>query len=206
MIKSLLFVLLLGQAPTDTVEFMTPAEILSRGAEFESNSEYEKAVELYLLVSENDTSYIQVQSTLMSAYNALEQYDKSIAIGSELKDTFSTYRKDIYISLGNAYLNGGNYEKSREIYIEGVGLFPYNYILIYNLGLANRNCGDMQQALTYFQRSASINPFYSNNHIMMGYLSMLQGHTTKAILSYLTYLAINPDSNNTLIFLVNLGA
>ena len=206
MIKSLLFVLLLGQAPDDTVKFINPAEILSQGAELEKSGEFEKAVELYLMVSENDTSYMQVQSTLISAYNSLEQYDKSIAIGTKLKDTYSSYRKDIYIDLGNAYLDGGNYEKSRKIYAEGVKLFPYNYILLYNLGLANRRCGDLQEAFSYFQQSAGINPFYSNNHIMLGYLSMLQGHTTKAMLSYLTYMAINPDNNGTLVFLENLAA
>ena len=34
---------------------------------------------------------------------------------------------------------------------------------------------------------------------------MLQGHTTKAMLSYLTFLAISPDNNSILIFLDNLA-
>ncbi len=206
MIKSLLFILLIGQAPVDSVHFLSPADIINQAAELEINNEYDKAIELYLKVSENDTSFVQVQSSLMSAYNSAKQYDNTIAIGSKLKDVFSSYRKDIYIDLGNAYLNGSNYEMARDIYAEGVQLFPYNYIFLYNLGLAHRKCGDYKEAITCFQRSASINPFYSNNHMMLGYISMLQGHTTKAMLSYLTFLAINPDNNSILIFLDNLVA
>jgi antitoxin component YwqK of YwqJK toxin-antitoxin module len=206
MIKTLLFVLLLGQPQADSVQFIHPAEILEQGAELSKNGNHDKAVELYLKISENDTAYIQVRSVLAATYSMVQQYEKSIEISAKFKDVPSKYRLDFYINLGNAYLDGGNVEKGKQIYKEGLTLFPYSYILIYNLGLAHHKTGNYVEALSYFQKSAKINPYYGNNHIMLGYLSLLQGHTTKAILSYLTYLAINPDKNSTLVFLENIAS
>lgn len=130
MIKSLCLLFMLGQSPLDSLEFISPAEIISQAESFEAEGDYEKAVELYLTVSKNDTSYIQVQNELMSAYNALKQYDKSIAIGILLKDEYSKLRNNIYTNLGNAYLDGGNIDKGIETYQVGLKLFPYNHILL----------------------------------------------------------------------------
>ncbi len=206
MFKCLLFSLLLSNTPVDTVQFYHPEKILEQAAEYEAEGNYEKAIDLYLKISENDTSYLQIQASLLSAYNATKQYEKTIAIGTKLIKQRSKYRKNFYIDTGNAYLDSDQNEKAKEVYTEGLEIFPYDYILLYDMGLALRKLGDLQEAQSYFQRSASINPFFGNNHIMLGYLSMLQGHTSKAMLSYMTYLAINPDRNSTLVFLENLAA
>ena len=112
MIKSLLFILLLGPAAGDSAQFNNPGDIITQAVELESNNDHDAAIELYRKISENDTSYIQIQSYLMSAYNSVKQYDSCIAIGHKVKDNYSAFRKDIYIDLGNAYLDGGNPEKA----------------------------------------------------------------------------------------------
>ncbi len=207
MIKSLIvFVLFWGAPKDDSIELIYPDSVLTRAAAFRAEGEHQKAVELYHKVSPNDTSYLQIQAELMSTYNALDEYDKTISIGTTLKDTNSKFRKDIYINLGNAYVDSGFPEKGLEIYAEALNLFPFNYLLLYNLGYACYKLDKYPEALSYFQQSAKINPYYANNHLMMGYLSVLQGHKTKAMLSYMTYLAINPARNATLIYLDNLAS
>jgi antitoxin component YwqK of YwqJK toxin-antitoxin module len=65
---------------------------------------------------------------------------------------------------------------------------------------------DYKTALSYFKKSARINPYYMNNHVMLGYISMLQGHRSKAMMSYLMSLAISPDNNGILVFLESLSS
>jgi len=207
MIKSVILFIALNQVtPSDTVEFVSPAEIIIQGTELEKSGNYEKAAELYLTVSESDTSYVQVQSKLMSAYNSLKKFDEAIVIGEKLKNSISDFRNTIYITLGNAYLNKENIVKSKNTYNEGLKLFPNSYILMYNLGIAFHRSKEYEKAVECFQKSLHINPYYSSNHLMLGYISMLQGHITKSFLSYMTYLAINPSNNGTLIFLNNLAS
>lgn len=206
MIKSVLLLIMLFSAdPNDSIDFLSPAEILLKSAELTNENQLDEAIDELLSVSENDSSYIEVQAELMPVYNAAKKYNKTIEIGNKLKDEFSKFRSNIYITLGNAYLNGGLPEKGVETYTEGLKFFPYHHILLYNLGLGYQKLGMNDKALVCFQKSARINPYYGSNHIMLGYLAMLQGHRTKAMLSYLTYLAINPDRNSTLIFLENLS-
>jgi uncharacterized protein len=206
MIKVFLLVLFFGQSQPDTTQFFYPAEIIKQGSELSNKGEYEKAIDLYRKVSTSDTSYIQVQAELMNAYNNQKQYDKSIQIGKELIKEQSAFRKNIYVNLGNALLESGQPEEAKSIYKEGLKHYPYSYLLLYNLGFAHYKLNNMVDAMSCFQRSAELNPFYGNNHILLGYLSMLQGHRSKAIMSYLTYMAINPDRNSTLVFLEKLAA
>lgn len=201
MIKSIFLILALSQSPTDTTTFTTPQDIIEQAVQLEAKGEYEKAIVLYSSISESDTSFLQMQSRLLPNYNELKQYDKTIALGEKLKGQHSPFRNTVYISLGNAYLNSDNFEMALKTYEEGLKLFPKYHLLIYNMGYAYYKNDDMINALAYFQKSAMINPFYAGNHIMLGYLSTLQGHRSKAVLSYMMYMGINPDKNNTLVFL-----
>lgn len=206
MIITLLSLFLTGLFPLDSAQFIHPSEMLGQCESLVNQGEHEKAITLYLQINENDTSYYQAQVALMAAYNALQMYNESIAIGNKMKDLPGNQKLDIFINLGNAFIDKGEAVKGLEIYSEGLSLFPYSHILLYNMGLANYRLQNYPEALKYYQKSVRINPFYGNNHIMLGYLSVLQGHATKAILSYLTYLAIHPDKNGTLVFLENFAS
>ncbi len=204
MLKTLLFYCATVFAQ-DSGQFVSPREKFDQASQLESEDDYPAAIDLYLSISENDTSYIEAQYLLMSAYNAQEEYQKSIDIGKRLKDTPSDFNRGIFITLGNAYLNTDRRDSAIITYEEGLEHFPYQHTLIYNIGYAYYTMGEYEKAIPYFQRSAKINPFYSSNHVLLGYLSMLQGHVTKAYLSYLTYMAIEPSDNNILVFLENLS-
>jgi len=205
MIKSVILLMALSQSPSDTIDFVSPAQIMTQCDELENNGNYQEAVTLYLTVSSSDTSYIEIQSKLMSTYNDLKKHDEAIKIGNAIKDEFSEVRNTIYINLGNAYLAKGDVEKSRFIYNEGLKLFPQSYVLLYNLGITHHRSKEYEKAVESFQKSLKINPYYANNHLMLGYISALQGHITKSFLSYMTYLSINPNNNSALIFLNNLA-
>lgn len=205
MLYSLLLVATLTLPPADTIKFQSPQDIFSQAEIFEKNGEYDKAIDSYQTISENDTSYTEAASKLMIAYNNAKRYQECIDLGTKIFDTPSDFTNNIYLSLGNAYLNTGRFDEARKIYLFSLKKYPYNYILIYNIGLSYYKQEQYKEALPYFQKSAQINPYYASNHIMLGYLSTIQGHRTKAILSYLTSLAINPDNNGVLVFLEELA-
>jgi antitoxin component YwqK of YwqJK toxin-antitoxin module len=207
MIKTLLIILALSSSPSDdSLVFQSPQQIFEKASALESDENYEAALELYHLISESDTSYIKAQFKKMALYNATGHYDKTIEIGLSLKDKYTPLRENIYIELGNAYSKEEKYHRALEIYQEGSALFPYSHVLLYNIGLAYRNLEDYKTALSYFKKSARINPYYMNNHVMLGYISMLQGHRSKAMMSYLMSLAISPDNNGILVFLESLSS
>ncbi|MFY0598668.1 MAG: hypothetical protein JXR03_03280 [Cyclobacteriaceae bacterium] len=205
MIKSLILSFFINPSPvTDSLEFISPTKIIEQTTLLEEEEKYQEAIEMYLSVSENDTSYLEIMTYLLSTYQLAEEYDKAVEIGNKIKDVPSEFRKSIYIELGNTYLSKEDFEKSIETYKLGLELYPYSHVLLYNLGIAYRQQEKFDLALECFQNSALISPFYSNNHIMLGYIAMLQGHRTKSMLSYLTYLAIEPESNSILLFLENM--
>ncbi|MEN8248068.1 MAG: hypothetical protein ABFS32_03995 [Bacteroidota bacterium] len=204
MIKSVLLLIFLNQAPVDSIDFKSPAQIFEEASKLEENDEYEKAVQLYQSVSESDTAFLEAQTNLMFAYNALERYAEAINIGLKHKDTFSKSRKSFYLALGNAFSASGDPVKAREVYSKGLELYPHNSTFVYNVGLTHYREEQYSKAIPYLQQSLKFNPYYSQSHMLLGYISMLQGHRTKALLSYYMYLAINPGNNGVLVFLENL--
>ena len=205
MIKAFFVLLVLNQTPQDSTHFKTPHEIFNICHQLESQGEFEKAANLYKSISPNDTSYLEAQTYLMGVYNSLELYDSTIAIGGRNKDVMSNFRKSIYVTLGNAYMRKGDYNSGLDTYLEGLQLFPFNYILLYNTGYAYYRKNNYPESVIYLQKSLKVNPFYGSSHVLLGYISMLQGQTSKALLCYLSYLAINPTDNNILVFTENLA-
>lgn len=206
MIYTLLLFLSFGSLTDETTTYQTPAQLFEIAEKRISEGQHDKARDIYLSISPNDTSYVQAQSLLMNVYNELNQYQKSIDIGLIYKDQKSKFRLNIYLYLGNAYLNLGDQKAAINAYQEGVGFYPYSHVLLYNIGYANYKLENYEEAFFYLKQASSINPYYYSCHILLGYISVLQGHLSKAFMSYMTALAISPDNNSILVFNENLAA
>ncbi|MFY0654429.1 MAG: hypothetical protein JXQ96_20500 [Cyclobacteriaceae bacterium] len=204
MFKSLLVSILLSPQLNDSIELVDSPEIIETAADLRTKEKYQTAIDLYSKVLPIDSNYFKIQSYLLETYNEAKQYKQSIILGEKLVKEHHEYNANVFINLGNAYLNLPNLEKAKETYERGRKLFPYNHILIYNSGINQYRLKDYENAIISFQQTIRLNPYYSSAHLMLGYLSVLQGHRTKAVLSYLTYLAIDNSNNSVLIRVNNL--
>ncbi|MDH5609782.1 MAG: tetratricopeptide repeat protein, partial [Cyclobacteriaceae bacterium] len=203
MLKSLLFILGFPYGQ-DTIPLIFSEKILEAHSQKIEDKLYDDAIEGLLSIQESDSNYYRAQKELIVTYTAIGDYEKAYQVGAGNLDKWNDIRVQFYIELGNSFLAAGEVEKGADIYEQGLRLFPYNPTLIYNRGLAHYRMKEYEEAVTYFQRALSINPYHSNSHLMLGTTMLLSGYRTKAILSYFTYLAINPGNNKVLVTLENL--
>lgn len=190
----------------DSTELITPLQKFEYAVSLAAEGNNEAAAQLYQSISPNDTSYLEAMTRLMQVQVELGQDDSAIVLGEKIRHLPSKFKADIHITLGNAYAHTSQFEKALEIYQAGLRQFPYNYTLLYNVGFTYTKMQEYATSLPYFQKSARLNPYYANTHVMLGYLAMLQGHRTQAMLSYLTSLALNADNNGILVFVENLAS
>ncbi len=68
--------------------------------------------------------------------NAIPYYEKAIQLGLPSKDL-----EEAYIGLGNSYRTLGEYEKSKDVFLQGIEAFPTSQVLktFYSMTLYNLN-------------------------------------------------------------------
>lgn len=189
----------LGFSPADSVPLVSPNALLDSAKALVSHKNYDQAAGLLASISPDDTSYLEARANLMGVWNHLGAYDKSIEAGNEMKDTVSDFRDLILLNLGNAYLDSGIMDNAEKVYKEDLALYPYDYVVMYNLGVLHYRQKEYAESTEWLEKSARIDPYYANNHVLLGNLSVLYGNPAKALLSYMTYLMLEPDDNTVLV-------
>lgn len=192
------------QSISDSVQLVNSSEVLQQVIEFNKEKKYIEAISLVEQINEGDSNYLKAQVNLIDLYSNNSQLDKAVNIGKILMKENKGLPSNFYMTLGNKLLNNGLTDRAIHIYQKGLENFPYYHPLIYNIGFANYKNGDYELALGNFQDALKLSPFYSSAHQMMGNIMAMTNQRTKAILSYMTYLAINPDENWALIRINNL--
>lgn len=201
-----IFLLLAFQNPTpsDTIPLIDANQILEEVAQLMADEQYSRSIDLLQQVSPYDSNYLRVQDELISALAANEQLEEAWQLGETLMEARTDLTSSIYITVGNLYLNHDRAKEGMEVYQKGLEHFPYNHILLYNLGYGHYLLDEYEEAVSYMQQVLRINPFYSSAHSVLASIMAWSNQRTKATLGYLTYLMINSDQNWALVRLNNL--
>lgn len=205
MIKSLLFIVFINaQVENDTIPLINSNTILNEIVELNENDAFSKAISLLEQISPYDSNYIDVQSALIKTYSKSAQFPKAKELSKKIMNDRSDLSADFYITLGNEYLNNDFIEEGISIYLEGLKIFPYHTTLMYNVGYGEYSIGNYDKAITYMIEVLKISPYYARAHQILGNIMSKTDQRTKAVLSLLTYLAINSDQNWALVRLNDL--
>lgn len=188
----------------DTLQSVNSNEIITQIVQLNTDEKYDEALSLLHLVNPVDSNYLKVRTAMIEVYANQGQIDKATALGSSLMEQRTDLSSNFYVTLGNGLLNNGYIDEGITIYKEGAKRYPYYHVIKYNLGYATYKKGDYTGAVKYFQEVLKLSPYYSSAHQMMGNIMAKTNQRTKAILSYLAYLAINPDENWALVKINNL--
>ncbi len=187
---------------------ITSQEIIKKAIELHDEEKYDDAIKLFNKVHENDSNYVWMLSEKALSYINSDKNDSAIYTVLEALKTPSQFKRHLYTTLGTAYDNLNQSEKSIEVYKEAITKYPYNYLLHYNLGITYHKTDKFEEAVTCYQNALKCNPFHSSSHLQLGKVMARQGYFTKAFLSLETFLCLEPysgRSNKVLIYLENLA-
>lgn len=186
-------------APNDTIPFINSVEIFQQVSDLYESEEYDQITTLMEKIPESDTNYFRSRMVLLEVYNKAGKLEESKDNLKLLMDNTLEVSTNIYIQGGNLYLNNGDPEKAIAIYKKGLTEYPFSETLHYNIGYANYQQGRYKESLDYFMQVIAINPYYYKAHQMLGNLMAISNYRTRAMLSFMTSLAIEPDANWVLV-------
>ena len=183
-------------------------ELIEKGVALYDEGKYPEAIDMYKQVHPADTNYLYMMSELAMTYLATKEYDESIATCEEALIDVSSYENHIMRTMATAFDEKGDSEQAIKVYATALEKYPYDYLLLFNLGITYYRENKYSKALEYFQKALKSNPFHTSSHLMLGKISAAQGQLSHAFMSLQTFLLLEPNSNRSnkaLICLENLA-
>lgn len=206
--KASLFTLFLLCAVSAFNQEYNSAELIKNGVAFFDKGEYPAAIESYKKVHPADSNYVYMLSELAMTYLQTHEYDLAIKTCEEALVDATGYENHVMRTLATAYDEKGDPQKAIEIYSKALEKYPFDYLLLYNLGITYYGIKDYPKVTEYCQRALKSNPFHTSSHLMLGKIAAAQGQLSHAFMSLQTFLLLEPNSNRSnkaLIFLENLS-
>jgi antitoxin component YwqK of YwqJK toxin-antitoxin module/tetratricopeptide (TPR) repeat protein len=187
-----------AQTATPTKDPVLPdaAAIFKEGSALREKEQYDEAVARYSLITPGDSAYADAQSELAIALLGAKKYSEAVAAAqrSLAAEPFSASTLGI---LASAQEENKQFDAARQTYANALKLYPYNEALWLDRAIGEYNQGQMAPAFTYLQRAALLRPLHGTPHRLLGLLAARQGQQARALISLLTYLAIEPGADRS---------
>ncbi len=196
------FIITLSGAVSFAQQKEVAAKLIKQGMELHDNGAYEAAIKKYdeaLQIDNNDfdANYEKSISCLYSG-----KYDECIALSRFLLEQYpgKPELKGVYINYGSALDDKGESEQAIEIFDQGIKKFPGYFLLGFNKGLTQSRQKKWDDAQESFMQSLKNNPGHTGS---LYYMALIQENSNKvaAVLSCLTFLAVEPEGKRAAIIL-----
>jgi antitoxin component YwqK of YwqJK toxin-antitoxin module/tetratricopeptide (TPR) repeat protein len=184
------------------------AAIFKEGEALRAKDQYLEAAARYQLVTPGDSAYAQAQSNLALSLLGAQKYDEAVAAAqrSLAAEPFDAHALGI---LASAQEEAKQFDAASQTYAKALKLYPYSETLWLDRGIGEYNQGHTATALTYLQHALALRPGHGTPHRLLGVLAARQGQPAHALISLLTYLAIEPEgerSQNVLVLVEKLSS
>lgn len=182
----------------EKIELQDTYNLLLEGVEHHAEGEYDKAIELYDLVTENDSNYVLAQ--LEKAFSCIqaERNEEAVLAASNALEYEAKILPELYINMGTAYDNMEKPNKAIETYDLGLERFPKNGSLLFNKAITLQKLKRYDEAIEVYKEILDILPCHASTHLRLGVLAANEGRNTQAALSLLTFLLLEPESSRSI--------
>lgn len=183
----------------DTIKpyFLNSGEIINAGIKLYDEGKYLEAITEFDKIHRYDTNFTWACYEKTLALASAEKYQEAVTLG-EFNISNGYKEAQQYSVVGAAYDELGQYEKALAVYDRGLAIFPVRNELLFNRAVVFEKSKKYGEALNGLKESLRINPFNLSSHARLGKLCAKQGLYTQALLSYVTYLIIEPSGERSL--------
>ncbi|MBI5660266.1 MAG: tetratricopeptide repeat protein [Nitrosomonadales bacterium] len=138
----------------------------------------------------NSFSIPQAFQTALGHYQA-GQVPQAVAVFRQILQTEPNHADALHF-LGVIALQSGNHDGATDLIGKAIGVKPTG-LMHYNLGLALRAQGKLDEAAASYRKATALQPDYAEAHFNLGNVLQKQGKLDEAIASYRKVLALKPD-------------
>jgi len=174
------------------------ATLVREGVRLYDQGSYEAAVEKYTqalaLEPENLTALYERAMTLLD----LKQFDRCMADVERGLQKEGPTQAGFYDLAGTCSSEQGQFEKARALFEEGLGRYPKNEQLHFNLAVVFNRMDRRREAREQFKQVLEVNPERASAYLNLGHLYREDGYKMPALFMDLRFLWAEPSSTRSL--------
>ena len=189
--------LLLPTHAQEKLQYIYSEDSINLGISMHDEENYERAIQLYEMVSPGDTNYEWAVYEKCLSLTSNEQYDEAIAASNIGIDFKNNDEGKFYNLLGTCHDLKGDKEKAIDAYTMAIERFPMDYNLYFNRAVVYDNTKDYASALKDLCKAVEINPYHSSSHLALAHLALNEEQYAQALLAFGFYLMLEPNTQRS---------
>lgn len=170
------------------------AAAIRAGVALHDSGDYDGAIRKYESVLAENPSNLTALYEMGFSYAAKKEYKKALELAYRGAEYKSPQLPAFYLLIGNNLDLLGETDKAVEVYRKAIQQFPGDGMLHYNLAVAHRNKGRLDEAKKSLKAGLAVAPGHASSHLMLAVIFHTTGYKTPALLAVSRFLAIEPAS------------
>ena len=176
------------------IPYYDSREVILKGVAMYDTGNYKGALEQYRLVNECDTNYSIALYEAINALIADSSYREAKKEAQFAVTLNNGKKRDFALQLGNACDYLEETDSALAIYRELMEQYPTDQQPYYETGVVYFRKLKYDLALSFFERSAVIDPNHSQTHYMIGRIYAMQGRLAEALMAFETTLLVTKNT------------
>ena len=168
--------------------------LIREGVSLHDGGDFDGAIRKYEEVLAENPSNALALYEMGYAYSAKKDYKKALVAAYRGAQYKSEHLRDFYLLIGNNLDLLGDTAESIEVYRHGLKLFPNEPLLHFNLAIAYKNAGKLDEARRSAKAALLANPQHASSHIVLASLFYKGGYKTPAMLAAARFLTLESDT------------
>jgi len=168
-------------------------ELIKKGIDLHEQGKYKEAIDVYVQIPRSDTNYSTALYELSFSAYSNGQADSAKRYAETGLKLFPDRADEFYLQIANSLDYLGKPEEALSVYEKAITLYPNQYNLYFNEGLALRTLKRTEEAKAAFQKCLLINSIQPSSHYYLGEIYLKEGNLIPAMLAFQTYLLASPS-------------
>jgi tetratricopeptide (TPR) repeat protein len=173
------------------------ATAIREGVTLHDRGDFDGAIRKYESVLAENPSNVLALYELGYAYSAKKEYKKALEVAYRGAGYKSEQLAGFYLLIGNNLDLTGESDKAIEVYKKGIKLFPGDGLLHYNLAIAYRSKGKLDEARKTLKAGLAAAPAHASSHLMLALIFYNSGYKAPALLAAARFLTLEPASQRS---------
>jgi tetratricopeptide (TPR) repeat protein len=175
-------------------------EKVNEGVKLHDKQDYTGAIRKYDEVLAVDSNHFNANYEKAFSLSMLRQHDASIEICKKLARLYDSHpqMKHVYVTWANSLDNLEQPDEAIHVYELGLQEFPDFHLLHFNKAITYAKLGNLDKCQEATENAIMRNGLHASSHNLLG-LMMLKQNKIASLLASLTFLAIEPNSQRSLL-------
>ena len=171
--------------------------VVREGVALHDRGDFDGAIRRYESVLAENPSNLAALYEMGFSYSAKKDYRKALEVAYRGAEFKSPQLPAFYLLIGNNLDLLGETDRAVEVYKKAIKQFPGDGLLHYNLAVAYRNQGKLDEAKQSLKAGLAVAPEHASSHFMLAVIFYNTGYKSPALLVAARFLAIEPASQRS---------